>query len=69
MDGAFEPVECPGPFAKQELDAEFVQQEEERVTRAWRRLQEAPTLGVPLTDYPLPEVLASWKKEAAREHR
>jgi hypothetical protein len=56
-------VECPGAFAKSEMDPEFVHQEEARITRAWRRLQEAPTLGVPLTEYPLPEVLDAWRKE------
>jgi len=33
------------------------------VTRAWRRLQEIPTLGIPLTEYPLPEVIAAWNKK------
>jgi hypothetical protein len=28
-----------------------------RVTRGWQRLQELPALGLPLTEYPLPEVL------------
>ena len=51
---------CEGMFAKETLDAEFVQEQEERVTRAWRRLQEIPTLGMPIPEYPLPEVLAAW---------
>jgi hypothetical protein len=58
----FEPVVCDGFFAKETLDAEYVQQQEERLTRAWRRVQELPTLGVPITEYPLPEVVAAWKK-------
>ena len=49
-------------FAKEGLDAAYVRQEEERVTRAWRRLQEIPHLGIPITEYPLPEVLAAWRK-------
>lgn len=53
VDPAFEPVTCDGPFAKALLDAEFVREEEMRVTTAWRRLQELPTLGLPITDYPL----------------
>ena len=56
----FEPVRCDGPFAKEFLDAAFVAEQEARVTRAWRRLQEIPRLGVPITEYPLPEVIASW---------
>ena len=60
VDSAFEPVVCPGVFAKQNLDPTFVKDQEERHTRAWRRLQEIPTLGIAIPDYPLPEVLASW---------
>jgi hypothetical protein len=56
VDPAFPSVTCEGAFAKEHLDAEYVRQEEARVTRGWRRLQELPALGVPLTEYPLPEV-------------
>jgi hypothetical protein len=47
---------CEGPFAKAEMDAAYVAEEEARVARGWRRLQEIPTLGIPLSEYPLPEV-------------
>ena len=57
----FEPVVCDGFFAKEMLDAEYVRQQEERVTRAWRRLQAIPTMGAPITEYPLPEVRAAWR--------
>ncbi|MBX7104524.1 MAG: hypothetical protein K1X57_10620 [Gemmataceae bacterium] len=53
VDPAFDPVTCPGPFGKAELDAEFVRAEEQRITRAWRRLQVIPTLGLSLEQYPL----------------
>jgi hypothetical protein len=56
VDPAFEPVVCDGVFAKATLDAEFVAQEDARVTRGWRRLQELPRLGLPIIEYPLPEV-------------
>ena len=56
VDPAFPPVRCEGFFAKETLDPGFVAAEEARVTRGWRRLQELPTLGVPITEYPLPEV-------------
>jgi hypothetical protein len=56
VDANFPPVACEGAFAKDLLDSEFVAQEEARVTRAWRRLQQVPSLGIPLTEYPLPEV-------------
>ncbi|HZU36791.1 MAG TPA: hypothetical protein VFA18_12810 [Gemmataceae bacterium] len=55
MDAAFAPVVCPGPFAKEELDREYVAEMEERITRAWRRLQELPSLRLPIHEYPLPE--------------
>lgn len=61
-DPAFEPVVCDGLFAKIHLDASFVTEEEARVTRGWRRLQELPHLGLPITEYPLPEVIEAWKR-------
>jgi hypothetical protein len=60
----FTPVHVDGPFAKSELDPEFVAEEEERVTRAYRRLQELPDLGLPLTEYPPADVRARWEEEA-----
>ncbi len=59
-DPAFEPMVCDSMFAKANLDAEFVRQQEELVTRAWRRLQDLPTLGLAIPEYPLPEVLERW---------
>lgn len=52
-DQNFDPVECPGPFGKAELDRDSVQVEERRVTRAWRRLQAIPALGLTVPEYPL----------------
>lgn len=63
VDRAFAPVVCPGAFGKENLDAAFVGEQEERVTRAWLRLQELPTLGLPIEEYPLPEVRATWRKQ------
>jgi hypothetical protein len=62
LDPAFPEVRCPGPFAKEHLDATQVAAEEVRVTRAWRRLQELPALGLPITEYPLPEVREAWQQ-------
>ena len=56
VDPAFQPVVCDGPFAKELLDASSVAEHEERVTRAWRRLQQLPGSGLPILEYPLPEV-------------
>ena len=64
VDPAFPPVACEGYFAKQSLDAAFVSEEEARVTRGWRRLQELPSLGLTIVEYPLPEVRAAWQEAA-----
>jgi hypothetical protein len=53
VDPAFSPVACAGPFGKTEMDAEYVRSEEDRVTRAWRRLQAIPTMGLSVAEYPL----------------
>jgi hypothetical protein len=58
VDNRFEAVLCSGPFSKQHLDQGHVREQELRVTSAWRRLQEIPRLGIPITEYPLPEVRA-----------
>jgi len=55
VDPAFPPVQCEGFFAKETLDPEYVAAQEARTTRGWRRLQEVLALGLPITDYPLPE--------------
>lgn len=52
-DPNFTPVSCEGPFDKAELDRSFVVEEEERISRGWRRLQTLPTLGLTLAEYPL----------------
>lgn len=62
VDPDFPPVRCEGAFAKVGLDPAFVAEEEARVTRGWRRLQELPTLGLTIAEYPLPEVLAAWQE-------
>ncbi len=63
VDPAFPPVRCEGFFAKETLDPAFVAQEEARVTRGWRRLQEIPSLGIPIIEYPLPEVRQRWRHD------
>ena len=63
VDADFAPIRCEGVFAKENLDREYVAAEEERVTRAWRRLQELPRLRIPIIEYPLPEVREKWRAE------
>ncbi len=65
-DADFPLVNCAGAFGKENLDAAFVAEQQARVTRAWRRLQEIPTLGIPIPEYPLPEVRDQWRIERLR---
>jgi hypothetical protein len=59
----FAPVIIEGPFAKGELDPEFVAQEEARVTRGYLRLREILEDELPITEYPLPGVMERWKDQ------
>jgi hypothetical protein len=58
VDLEFSPVSAEGMFDKRLLDAEFVREREELVTRGWRRLQELAAAGdgISLHDYPLEEM-------------
>jgi hypothetical protein len=53
----FEPVVLTGPFDKRQLDPQYVHDQESLLIRGWRRLNEVVRLGVPIIEYPLPEVL------------
>jgi hypothetical protein len=53
IDPRFPPVLCDGVFAKSHFSAEYVAQEEARVSEAYRRLQAIPTLGLSIPEYPL----------------
>ena len=57
----FEPVVVAGPFDKRQLDPAFAHDQETLVTRGWKRLKEVTGLGIPIIEYPLPEVLAKIK--------
>jgi len=59
VDPGFESVVVEGPFAKQNLDPADVLRREDLLTRGWQRLQELQQLGIPVSEYPLPEVLAA----------
>ncbi len=62
VDEEFDPVAIDGPFDKRQLDAEFVRERENLMTRGWRRLQEVAALSIPIAEYPLPEVQAARSK-------
>lgn len=67
VDERFQPVSVQGFFSKTELDPVFVEKEEERVTRGFRRLQDLPQMDIPITEYPLPEVLEMWAESIREE--
>lgn len=55
----FEPVVLDGEFDKRLLDAAYRDQREQLVTRAWQRLREVIKLGLPIVEYPLPDLKQS----------
>lgn len=59
----FPTVVAAGAFAKEGLDPEYVAAEEARVTAGYRRLREiaARRKPMPITEYPLPGVVARWQ--------
>lgn len=56
VDPAFAPVTVEGPFSKAELSPDYVREREALVTRGWQRLQTVRSLGIAISEYPLPEV-------------
>jgi hypothetical protein len=57
----FAPVVVDGPFDKRQLDPEYVEARVRLITRGWKRLKEVAALGIPIIEYPLPEVIAKIK--------
>lgn len=53
--GEFPTPQVEGPFCKQELDADYVERQEDLMTRGWRRLQELSDIAhtLPISAYPL----------------
>jgi hypothetical protein len=60
----FGPVAVEGPFDKRQLDSEYVRERERLITRGWNRLKEVSALGIPIIEYPLPEVIAKIKQRS-----
>jgi hypothetical protein len=60
----FEAAIVEGPFDKRQLDSEYVRDRERLITRGWKRLKEVTALGVPIIEYPLPEVIAKIKQRS-----
>ncbi|MFO0904544.1 MAG: hypothetical protein U0939_16185 [Pirellulales bacterium] len=65
VDADFTPaVVVEGDFDKRLMDARFVAQREELVTRGWRRLAELAGSELAVVDYPLPEVRGASRSTA-----
>ena len=64
----FTPVSVEGPFDKRTLDRQFVDQQEQLVTRGWQRLKEVAGRDIPIIDYPLPEVLTKIQQRSVGPH-
>ena len=60
VDAAFGPVTAEETFDKALLDPEFVREQEELVTRGWRRLSEVAGKDLPIQQYPLEEFRAKY---------
>jgi hypothetical protein len=58
---SFESVVVDGDFDKRLMDADFVRDREQLLTRGWLRLQEVAKSGLPIIDYPLPEFRDRWR--------
>ena len=65
VDDAFEGVEVEGAFDKRQLDLDYVREQEELVTRGWRRLAEIKQMrDVSILEFPLPEVVERMKQQS-----
>ena len=62
----FDPVVIDGDFDKRRLDAAFVRQREELVTRGYQRLKELHKMSrdTPILEYPLPEVRETFQRQS-----
>lgn len=67
VDDEFDPVCVDGPFDKRQLDPAYVREQENLVTRGWRRLRELRGQDLSVLAYPLPEVIAALERRAAQE--
>ena len=54
-DDAFPPITADELFDKAHLDPDYVREQEELVTRGWKRLKQVARMNLPIHKYPLPE--------------
>jgi len=60
----FQPVVVEGPFDKNTLDADYVLEQEQLLTRGWQRLKEVAGEDLPIVEYPLPEVVETLRRRS-----
>ena len=69
VDDDFQPpMAVDGAFDKRRLDPNFVREQESLVSRGYRRLKQVASLGIPIIEYPLPEVVAKIKSRSVGPH-
>jgi hypothetical protein len=62
VDSGFQPMAVTGAFDKRQLDADYVREREQLVTRGWKRLVELDHhRPATILEYPLPEVRTAWR--------
>ena len=64
VDDRFPAMVAEGEFDKRQLDATFVRQREELLTRGWQRLREIAGHDLSILEYPLPEVRETLRRQA-----
>ena len=62
VDDEFAQVTIEGDFDKRLLDRSYVAEQEQLVTRGWRRLREVARQTLPVHAYPLPEYRAGMER-------
>ena len=66
----FTAIEAEGDFSKHQLDATYVDQQEQLLTRGWLRLREIkeiPADTLSIVEYPLPEIQRRLREDAGQE--
>jgi len=60
----FEQTLVEGPFDKRTLDDAYVREQQQLLSRGWRRLNEVAGSDLPIVEYPLPEVVESLRQRS-----
>lgn len=60
VDEDFEPIYAEGEFDKRQMDSQYVREQQQLITRGWRRLREVKSMER-ITEYLLPEFQHKWQ--------